>query len=30
MGFQIEGTLKGYFNREGEIVDEHFMGIIIA
>ncbi len=30
MGFQIEGTLKGYFNREGEIVDEHFMGKIIA
>lgn len=29
-GFQIEGTLKGYFNREGEIVDEHFMGMIIA
>jgi putative acetyltransferase len=30
MGFQIEGTLKGYFNREGEIIDEHFMGMIIA
>jgi ribosomal protein S18 acetylase RimI-like enzyme len=29
MGFQIEGTLKGYFNREGEIVDEHLMGLLI-
>lgn len=30
IGFQIEGTLKGYFNREGEIVDEHLMGILIS
>ncbi len=29
MGFQIEGTLKGYFNREGEIVDEHIMALLI-
>jgi putative acetyltransferase len=30
IGFQIEGTLKGYFNREGEMVDEHFMGMMIS
>jgi ribosomal protein S18 acetylase RimI-like enzyme len=29
-GFQIEGTLKGYFNREGQIIDEHLMGMLIA
>jgi ribosomal protein S18 acetylase RimI-like enzyme len=29
LGFQIEGTLRGYFNREGEIVDEHFMGLLL-
>lgn len=30
IGFQIEGTLKGYFNRDGDIIDEHIMGMIIA
>ena len=29
IGFQIEGTLKNYFNREGQMIDEHLMAIII-
>lgn len=28
IGFQIEGTLRKYFNREGNMIDEHVMGMV--